>query len=931
MNHQRSTPAPKRSRRGIALLLTLGIVALLLIIAMGFAFSARQESQYARVNADYAQANLLAQSGVQRIMGMLARELGGAPDFYPREKFYEETTTTDNWFRRTLLGSINSDVTYRGYSVDSALWIRLNSNVATSGWNYTPANNDTNATLENNVAWEYISFSTDTSAAGSGPTGYQYIGRVAWLLFDDTGKIDPGAIVDPLVLEENKVRTGASVREVSLRNVFSTLPKLADSFMNDSQTGTGAGGPGYMPRDQQWYSLLHIFTGNPEVSSQARADSVVNTIFPYSVTDPEEFLLNVNDDSDSNRYDAGTDTIVPRLDLASLTVTSAPAIYDFLVGYPFNSTRDDAKKFSPWLKAVARSQGIDPNSGGITAAQKRLLRRIAAQQAINMTDWQDADANDIVSSLPPVYYEDAAYVRDASFNYDLWLNTNFNAYFGMFGGVNNGPATASELTTKANNLESIAYGTENTCGLSELAWRITAVRAGDDVSLKPEFRVEVFQPFSTADYTVSLQMTYTVALQCPATGSSWTGQYVVQLANAGAAIAIDSAKTVFDSGAMYFTDQSGGYLPGNVLVGGNPPYNAAGLMFGAAAGDTWAMDVTIDSMDLLYLKNAAVNYRRVRHWPVNVNVDTATGSLTVYSRFIKWTNLRPTAAGGSDTFYVRLAAKDPLYADRDGQDSSFTSYWDLDPATATDLSSDQWAKASDKGGTVGNTGTPAPGLGYYAVGAKPYCAPAPPPDAAFTRLYELGRLHSPYLPNQSVKLWSATVAAWPNDAPDTRLLDMFRASGTAERGKISANTRSFEVARALFTGVATNAGIAAGALLANNAPPDPFTFRGDVGRIYSNVALAAAEGFTAAASDSAAEFQLGKFVELLDVRNQYYTAIVTGQALRDTRDGTMPQNGVAFPSGRNGIVLAEQRAMVIFYRDAYTRHARIVWFARLED
>jgi hypothetical protein len=57
-----------RGQRGIALLLSLGVLSLLLVLAMSFAYTARTERQAAGVNADLVKARLFCKSAQERCM-----------------------------------------------------------------------------------------------------------------------------------------------------------------------------------------------------------------------------------------------------------------------------------------------------------------------------------------------------------------------------------------------------------------------------------------------------------------------------------------------------------------------------------------------------------------------------------------------------------------------------------------------------------------------------------------------------------------------------------------------------------------------------------------------------------------------------------------------------------------------------------------------
>ena len=62
---------PHRKQKGSALLLTLGILSLLLILAMGFSFSARTNKQSSGNNADQIKARLYSESGLGWVLTCL--------------------------------------------------------------------------------------------------------------------------------------------------------------------------------------------------------------------------------------------------------------------------------------------------------------------------------------------------------------------------------------------------------------------------------------------------------------------------------------------------------------------------------------------------------------------------------------------------------------------------------------------------------------------------------------------------------------------------------------------------------------------------------------------------------------------------------------------------------------------------------------------
>ena len=78
-----ATPTPQ-GQRGIALLLTLGVLSLLLVLAMSFAYSTRTERQAAGNNADLIKARLLAESGLERVIATIRYAIVKGEHFGPK-------------------------------------------------------------------------------------------------------------------------------------------------------------------------------------------------------------------------------------------------------------------------------------------------------------------------------------------------------------------------------------------------------------------------------------------------------------------------------------------------------------------------------------------------------------------------------------------------------------------------------------------------------------------------------------------------------------------------------------------------------------------------------------------------------------------------------------------------------------------------------
>ena len=71
----------RSKQRGVALIMTLGILALLLIMAMSFSYTSKTNEIAAGINADIMQARLMCESGVSRLLAAMKTTLDSAnPD-----------------------------------------------------------------------------------------------------------------------------------------------------------------------------------------------------------------------------------------------------------------------------------------------------------------------------------------------------------------------------------------------------------------------------------------------------------------------------------------------------------------------------------------------------------------------------------------------------------------------------------------------------------------------------------------------------------------------------------------------------------------------------------------------------------------------------------------------------------------------------------
>lgn len=167
-----------KNQRGSALLLTLGILSLVLIMAMSFAFSARTSRQVAKVNADQVKARLLAESALERVIAAMKYNYNG--DVYPSEQDAEpswpfQTATGTDVFQK-FLASPGSDYQIKGSSpTDPPTLTEMALPIV---------NNFTSPTA--------IGFQRVDVDPG---TGAETIGRIAFLVLEEANKLDINQMV----------------------------------------------------------------------------------------------------------------------------------------------------------------------------------------------------------------------------------------------------------------------------------------------------------------------------------------------------------------------------------------------------------------------------------------------------------------------------------------------------------------------------------------------------------------------------------------------------------------------------------------------------------------------------------------------------------------------------------------------------------------
>lgn len=171
---------PRTNERGSAIVLTLGVLALLLITATVFIFTANTEREAAAVGADVAKARLMAKGKIEQAMALIYyasmnyKAAEGIHLPYPGTSRMAPGSSGSGWENIWHLASAWSTT----YSADLSdqFYVDL-------GFDYTPA---TTAGMAGNPSWQTYS---DSSGA--------LIGRATYLLIDESGKLDPNGLINP--------------------------------------------------------------------------------------------------------------------------------------------------------------------------------------------------------------------------------------------------------------------------------------------------------------------------------------------------------------------------------------------------------------------------------------------------------------------------------------------------------------------------------------------------------------------------------------------------------------------------------------------------------------------------------------------------------------------------------------------------------------
>jgi len=924
----------------MALLIVLGILAVVLILAVGFSSVSIANRLVAGARADAVRARLLAESGVERTLGMLRR--GFANDVYPGDRFLR-TDPAGPWGERQCLASMNGA---EKDDIQRALCVAFGDRM------FTPE-----AELHPAVGW----LPMRSVQRVDGAEREVIIGRLGYLIIDESGKLDPNAVVSAGDESEDEtpasgpghVRTGASAAEIALADAGIVD---ADRLRPDAVAG---GQAGLMPAACEWLSLEHVArTLDP---AQPEMNRMASLLCPVS-RDREVFWRDADADG---QWDEGEDE--DRMDLAG--ALTLEALYRLFVGPDPLSADDDCL----WLKELDSSTWVQgwQTAASLTSAQVR--RRLALQTAVNILDCADPDSDPAIAHLDAAglaqpglgagqynvtgvettWGASAVAMRIDVMNGFMYVNatgqfdlqpTDLIAIYTPSGTITkqtlldngagweyNGPVikivsrtknqdntlafdgqdpqmTTSEVYTIVPESMTIRlYNPQGSGGNASGQWIVKVVSSASvtvspdhmnqGYRFRPSFKGQAFQPFPGAappQTPTHLLVNWRLAVRTvdavPTAVNTET--------SSGVASAVLDISVAVDGGQLAY---SSAYVNGGAWINiSTDQDDAAHEPYIIAAADVKRLDLVVGDAS-----------NTLDTCPLDVSADLCSWS-------------QGTGSTEDKAYFAYLQAHDPLLNDRAESDPDFPLFWQALP-DATLLAVGEASDPSLIGGiSVGYESAP-----YADVTLK---------NAAFERIGELGRVHS-YQPMRSLRLWSATAA--DETGHDAGVLDLFKiGSAVRKRGKVNVNTLHADVLKALFARVTTvSATAAAAALVAKRDGGATFGYGAEC---FGSVAGLSGGDATA---DDAEEAAIVKLAELVTVRRNCFTVVVAAQAIKDvaglkydsdgngTLDKTADYNVLDIGLDASGKqrrvdkIVAEQRILAVVYRDA---HRNTVKIERLE-
>ena len=268
-----------QNRKGAAMILTMGVLILIMVSFMSFALLSIATHRNVELSDAIIQSRLNAEVGVSEALFILSEEwqdLNSNINFYPASDNSNVSTNNTQY-------SSKARVMWYSSSTDSGIEDKLATQIA--GFQYVDELEfpDVNEGIPL-PGWLPI-FSPDDNSI---------LGRYAFLIVDESGKIDPnGALNDDQgIIEGDEVLDG-SVSNIPLTYLFSDSQNGGDIGQAFQKLGSGKG-----ERNPNigWLSMRHILKGN-SYAKENSDEFIYGSVFPHSFV-TETFIY---DETDSER------------------------------------------------------------------------------------------------------------------------------------------------------------------------------------------------------------------------------------------------------------------------------------------------------------------------------------------------------------------------------------------------------------------------------------------------------------------------------------------------------------------------------------------------------------------------------------------------------------------------------------------------------
>jgi hypothetical protein len=360
-----------QQEKGVALILAIALLVILMIVGLAFVSLIQIDRQRAASKLDVVTAKLSAESVLERVIGSIqlynddltdGKIYPGTSSFFKMTDLKYEEDEDKGWNNRRV---IFSHETTEGKETNDLIQ-HFRTSFKNSDGNsrdyidWDDSEGFTKIPDLKNIHWKYLKIDEDGDGGGDKE---KTIGRIAYIIIDESGKIDPNYITT------GSERIGKDVFEIDLADAGVTNPSDFKDSLGDAP---------------KWFSWAHIIgeTG----FDQDELDTCTSVLFPYSY-DIEACWIDKDKDG---QYDSDEDFHrfnLARTDWDSLTV-------DKIVHNPaqFDTTQDTHEgEGIKWINDFSEVG----NFASLDARRKQI--------AANLIDYCDSDSIPTADKAPATW------------------------------------------------------------------------------------------------------------------------------------------------------------------------------------------------------------------------------------------------------------------------------------------------------------------------------------------------------------------------------------------------------------------------------------------------------------------------------------------------------------------------------------------------